>query len=234
MALGFGPDDLIACYARGVFPMADARDDPRLFLVDPERRGILPLEGFHLPRRLARTVRQDVYEVRIDTAFDAVVEACADARPDTWINEPIRALYGQLHRRGQAHSVECWVDGELAGGLYGVTLQSAFFGESMFSAARDASKVALAHLVARLLAGGFALLDCQFLTGHLAQFGVTEISRGAYRRRLDQALGQPARFPAHPRWTGSQALEQLARRQSADAPAEPSATATTGDRPPPT
>lgn len=233
MALGFGPDDLIACYARGVFPMADARDDPRLFLVDPERRGILPLDGFHLPRRLARTVRQDLYEVRIDTAFDAVVEACADARPDTWINEPIRALYGQLHRRGQAHSVECWVDGTLVGGLYGVTLQSAFFGESMFSTARDASKVALAHLVARLRAGGFNLLDCQFLTGHLAQFGVTEISRAAYRRRLDQALATPARFPAQPRWTGSQALDRLLPRAGADAAGQQPAS-TPADRPPPT
>jgi leucyl/phenylalanyl-tRNA---protein transferase len=234
MALGFGPDDLIACYARGVFPMADARDDPRLFLVDPERRGVLPLDGFHLPRRLVRTIRQDVYEVRIDSAFDAVVEACANARPDTWINEPIRALYGQLHRRGQAHSVECWADGALVGGLYGVTLQSAFFGESMFSVSRDASKVALGHLLARLRAGGFTLLDCQFLTGHLAQFGVTEISRAAYRRRLDQALGTPARFPTRPRWTGSQALEHLARPRTGDAAAaDPMQAATSADRPPP-
>ncbi len=232
MALGFGPDDLIACYARGVFPMADARDDPRLFLVDPERRGVLPLDGFHLPRRLSRTVRQDLYEVRIDSAFDAVVEACAEARPDTWINEPIQALYGQLHRRGQAHSIECWADGVLVGGLYGVTLQSAFFGESMFSAARDASKVALAHLVARLSAGGFTLLDCQFLTGHLAQFGVTEISRAAYRRRLDQALATQARFPAQPPWTGSQALAALATRTSATAHAGPPAE-TAADRPQP-
>lgn len=209
MAQGFGPDDLIACYARGVFPMADARDDPRLFLVDPERRGVLPLDGFHTPRRLVRTVRQDLYEVRIDTAFDAVVEACAQARPDTWINDPIRALYGRLHRRGQAHSVECWKDGALVGGLYGVSIQSAFFGESMFSLGRDASKVALVHLVARLRAGGYMLLDCQFLTDHLAQFGVTEISRAAYRRRLDQALARRATFPTQPGWTGRQAAEHL-------------------------
>jgi leucyl/phenylalanyl-tRNA--protein transferase len=193
----FSVDDLIACYARGVFPMADAREDESLFLIDPERRGILPLGGLHIPKRLARTVRNGPYEVRVDTAFDAVIEACAASRPgrvDTWINHPIQRLYGQLFARGLAHSVETWLDGELVGGLYGVSLGGAFFGESMFSTARDASKVALVHLVARLVAGGYELLDTQFLTEHLAQFGVTEISRADYRRRLGKALAVQGDF----------------------------------------
>jgi leucyl/phenylalanyl-tRNA--protein transferase len=184
----FDLEDLIACYRRGIFPMADARDDERIFLVDPEQRGVLPLKAFHLPRRLARTVRADPYQVRVDTAFDAVVEACAEARPETWINQPIQAMYGDLYRRGQAHSIECWQDGELVGGLYGVALAGAFFGESMFSAARDASKVALVHLVARLLVGRFKLLDAQFITEHLTQFGAREIARAQYRLRLKDAL----------------------------------------------
>lgn len=187
----FGARELLACYARGVFPMADARDDERIFLVDPERRGVIPLNGFHVSRRLARTVRSDRFEVRVDTCFGRVVELCAEAAPDreeTWINRTIERLYGDLHRSGFAHSVECWADGELVGGLYGVALRGAFFGESMFSRATDASKVALAHLVARLIAGGFVLLDAQFLTEHLAQFGAEEIGRSAYRRRLAEAL----------------------------------------------
>ena len=174
--------------------MADAREDERIFLVDPERRGILPLHGFHVPRRLARTVRTDPFQVRIDTAFDAVVAACAAAGPgraETWINGPIQAMYGALYRRGQAHSIECWLEGELVGGLYGVTLDGAFFGESMFSAARDASKVALTHLVARLIVGRFGLLDAQFITEHLTQFGAQEIPRAQYHQRLAGALAAP-------------------------------------------
>jgi len=193
----FTVDDLIACYERGVFPMADARDDDSLFLIDPERRGVLPLGTFHVPKRLARTVRNGPYEVRVDTAFDATIEHCAASRPgrlDTWINHPIQRLYGQLYARGLAHSVETWLEGELVGGLYGVSLGGAFFGESMFSTARDASKVALVHLVARLVAGGYELLDTQFLTEHLAQFGVTEISRSDYRRRLSKALATQGDF----------------------------------------
>ncbi|WP_414694954.1 leucyl/phenylalanyl-tRNA--protein transferase [Phenylobacterium sp.] len=193
----FGVRDLLLCYARGVFPMADSRDDEQIFLIDPERRGVLPLDRFHVSRRLARTVRGDHYEVRTDTAFDAVVAACAQPRPghpDTWINDTIRRLYGQLHQLGHAHSVECWKDGALVGGLYGVSLKAAFFGESMFSLARDASKVALVHLAARLIAGGYRLLDTQFLTEHLTQFGVTEISRRDYRRRLARALAADADF----------------------------------------
>ncbi|MBI1407597.1 MAG: leucyl/phenylalanyl-tRNA--protein transferase [Caulobacter sp.] len=187
----FTLDDLIACYRRGVFPMADSREDEGVFLIDPPRRGVLPLDGLHIPRRLARTVRTDVYEVRIDTAFDQVVSVCAEAAPDredTWINPAIESMYGRLHARGQAHSVECWRQDRLVGGLYGVSLGGAFFGESMFSRARDASKVALVHLVARLKVGGYRLLDCQFVTEHLTQFGVVEIPRAEYHRRLALAL----------------------------------------------
>jgi leucyl/phenylalanyl-tRNA--protein transferase len=193
----FTVDDLIACYARGVFPMADARDDDSVFLIDPERRGVLPLGNFHVPKRLARTVRGDLYDIRIDTAFDAVIEGCAASKPgrvETWINHPIQRLYGQLFVRGLAHSVEAWRGDELVGGLYGVSLGGAFFGESMFSTARDASKVALVHLVARLVAGGYELLDTQFITDHLMQFGTTEISRADYRRRLAKALSVQGDF----------------------------------------
>jgi|GEM_PF-488520 len=187
----FGPDELLDCYARGVFPMADSADDPRLFLLDPDERGIIPLEKFHLSRRLARTVRQNAFEVRVDTVFDQVVAACAEAtedRPSTWINRPIASLYGALHRQGNAHSIECWRDGYLVGGLYGVSLGGAFFGESMFSRVRDASKVALVHLVGRMKLGGYVLLDTQFMTNHLRTFGAEEISRLSYRSLLSAAL----------------------------------------------
>jgi leucyl/phenylalanyl-tRNA--protein transferase len=193
----FTAHDLLDCYARGVFPMADARDDDRLFLIDPQQRGVLPLEGFHLSRRLARTVRSEQYEVRVDSAFSQVIAQCAAAttdRLDTWINRPIEHLYGQLFAKGHAHSIECWRDGAMVGGLYGVSLAGAFFGESMFSRARDASKVALVHLVARLRAGGYSLLDCQFMTDHLRQFGTIEIPRAQYRKRLARALEAPADF----------------------------------------
>lgn len=187
----FGPEELLACYARGVFPMAEARDDPRVFLVEPEQRGVLPLDRFHVPSRLRRTVRGEPFEVRANTAFAAVLDACAasaQGREDTWINAPIRRLYLELHGRGYAHSLECWKDEALVGGLYGVSLGGAFFGESMFSRARDASKVALVHLVARLRRGGWALLDAQFLTDHLTQFGAVETPQAAYLRRLAPAL----------------------------------------------
>jgi leucyl/phenylalanyl-tRNA--protein transferase len=194
---GFTADDLIACYRRGVFPMAEARDDDRVFLIDPERRGVMPLESFHIPKRLARTVRANPFEIRIDTAFDQVIEACAapaPERPETWINAPIRHLYRELFGRGLVHTVECWFENTLVGGLYGVALGGAFFGESMFSAMRDASKVALVHLVDRLVAGGYGLLDAQFMTDHLAQFGAVEMARADYRRALAQALALPADF----------------------------------------
>jgi leucyl/phenylalanyl-tRNA--protein transferase len=193
----FSVDDLIACYRRGVFPMADARHDRRVFLVDPARRGVIPLETFRVSRRLARTIRSDRFEIRIDTAFSAVVEACAAPRPgrmETWINQPIQAMCDELFARGVAHSLEAWREGRLVGGLYGLALGGAFFGESMFSLERDASKVALAHLVARLKAGGFHLLDAQFITDHLASFGAEEISRADYARRLAKALEADADF----------------------------------------
>lgn len=170
--------------------MGEARDDPRIFLVEPDQRGVIPLDRFHIPTRLKRTVRADAFEVRINTAFDAVLDACAASGPgreDSWINAPIRRLYVELNARGHAHSVECWRDERLVGGLYGVTLGGAFFGESMFSLERDASKVALVHLVARLKRGGWRLLDAQFLTGHLRQFGAVETPQGAYLGMLRAA-----------------------------------------------
>jgi len=197
MSRVFGPTELLDCYRRGVFPMADARDDPRLFLVDPDLRGVLPLERFHLSRSLRKTIRRDEFEIRVDTSFSRVMELCAEAAPDrplTWINSPILNLYSSLHRGGYAHSVEAWQDGELVGGLYGVSLQAAFFGESMFSRVTDASKVALAHLVARLRAGGYRLLDTQFVTSHLTTFGVEEIPREDFQVRLREALAHEATF----------------------------------------
>ncbi len=181
--------------------MGETRDDPSMYLVDPEVRGVIPLGAFHAPRRLQRTIRAETFTVTVDTAFDAVVALCAEPGPgreETWINAPIRALYGELHRRRRAHSVECRVDGELVGGLYGVSLGGAFFGESMFSRRTDASKVALAHLVARLRVGRYRLLDAQFLTDHLARFGAVEIGRVAYHRRLRPALAARADFYAWP------------------------------------
>jgi leucyl/phenylalanyl-tRNA--protein transferase len=195
--MAFGPDDLIACYAEGIFPMADSRDDPGVRLIDPQLRGVIPLNGVHISRRLARKVRSDRFEVRIDTAFAAVVGACAEAAPDredTWISKGIEYLYAELFARGQAHSVECWHEDRLVGGLYGVALGGAFFGESMFSRETDASKVALMHLLARLTVGGYALLDVQFITEHLRQFGALEIPRRDYRRRLASALQVQADF----------------------------------------
>jgi leucyl/phenylalanyl-tRNA--protein transferase len=193
----FSARDLLACYARGVFPMADARDDARVFLIDPERRGVIPLDGFHVAHRLARTVRADPFEIRVDTAFHEVVLACASPGPgriETWINRPIEHLYLKLHEMGFAHSLECWQGERLVGGLYGVALKGAFFGESMFSRVRDASKVGLVHLVGRLIAGGYVLLDAQFMTDHLAQFGAVEIARRDYHKRLAAALKVEAEF----------------------------------------
>jgi len=191
------PELLLRAYAVGIFPMADSRTSERLYWLDPEWRGVIPLESFHVPRRLRKTVRHVPFEVRADTAFRAVIEACAaryDSRQDSWINDDIRRLYLALHEMGVAHSVECWHEGELVGGLYGVALGSAFFGESMFSLAANASKIALVHLVARLARGGFTLLDTQFITNHLRQFGAIEIPRDEYRGRLAAALQRGAVF----------------------------------------
>ena len=186
------PDLLLRAYSVGVFPMADGRTAPDIFWVEPKKRGIMPLDGFRLSRSLAKTLRSDRFTVTADRAFRDVVSACAERtpdRPDTWINGQIESAYADLHARGHAHSIETWRDGQLVGGLYGVRLGAAFFGESMFSRERDASKVALAWLVARLKAGGFRLLDCQFITDHLASLGAVEISRDAYVALLDNALG---------------------------------------------
>ena len=192
------PEALLNAYAVGIFPMAERRDDPELYWIDPERRGILPLDAFHVPRRLRRTLRRAPFEIRVDSAFRDVVAGCAApsaARPDSWINDEIRTAYGALFDMGYAHSVECWQDDGLVGGLYGVAINGAFFGESMFSRVEDASKVALVHLVARMILGGFQLLDTQFVTAHLARFGAIEIPREEYRRRLRAALRVRARLP---------------------------------------
>lgn len=191
------PDVLLKAYAVGIFPMADSADDPGLFWLEPERRGIIPLDAFHVPKRLARTVRSGYFDIRVDTATEAVIAACAESapgRPSTWINQRIRRLYSALARMGHCHSVECWRDGTLVGGLYGVALGAAFFGESMFHRERDASKVALVHLVDRLRAGGYALLDAQFVTDHLARFGAVELPKKQYQKLLTDAVQRNADF----------------------------------------
>jgi len=209
------PEIMLRAYAAGIFPMAESADDPGLFWVEPELRGIIPLEGFHLSSRLARTVRSDRFEIRADNDFEAVIAACGEARPDrpeTWINTRIRAIFGELFTLGHVHTVECWREGRLVGGLYGLSLGAAFFGESMFHRESDASKVALVHLVARLRRGGYRLLDTQFQTGHLAQFGTVEIPRDAYRLRLDDALRHQGNWQAWPVdavVSGKQALAEL-------------------------
>jgi leucyl/phenylalanyl-tRNA---protein transferase len=191
------PDLLLCAYASGLFPMANDRHDPTIHWIDPKRRGVLPLHRFHQPKSLRKLIRKGVFEVRVDGAFAEVIEACAEVRPErprTWLNDELIALYCTLHRRGYAHSVETWAGGRLVGGLYGVSLGAAFFGESMFSHTRDASKVALAALVERLSAGGYRLLDTQFVSDHLRRFGAIEIARERYRRELRRALATPAIF----------------------------------------
>jgi len=211
---GVTPDLLLHAYSSGVFPMADGRADTELFWVDPEMRGILPLDDFHIPRSLAKRVRQENFNITADKAFLQTVQACAKparGRETTWISERIEGLYGELHRRGFAHSVECWNDKKLVGGLYGVSLGGAFFGESMFSTETDASKVALVHLVARLKFGGFRLLDTQFITDHLKQFGAKEIKREHYQLLLNKALtAETADFyQLDPRASGSTILQLI-------------------------
>lgn len=210
------PELLLEAYRRGLFPMAEDRHDSRLYWIEPETRGILPLAGMHVSRRLARKLRADVFEVRIDRAFREVIEGCATPAPgrwNTWINDDIIALYSELHRLGFVHSVEAWRQGRLAGGLYGVALGAAFFGESMYSRESDASKVALAHLVARLLAGGYRLLDTQFATRHLRRLGVVELARERYRARLADALAHEGDFYSLPDpVSGAAALQAITRR----------------------
>jgi leucyl/phenylalanyl-tRNA--protein transferase len=206
-------DILLRAYSIGLFPMAESADDPNLFWVDPELRGIFPLDGMIVSRSLAKTVRSDRFEIRIDHDFDAVIDACArsdEGRDKTWINARIKLLYRQLFDMGRVHTVEAWSEGELAGGLYGVHLGAAFFGESMFHRKTDASKVALIHLAARLASGGFSLLDTQFVTPHLASLGAIEVPKDAYRRRLADAVGWQADFWTWPKGQGVLGREALA------------------------
>ncbi|MDH5489619.1 MAG: leucyl/phenylalanyl-tRNA--protein transferase [Rhodospirillaceae bacterium] len=195
------PEILVRAYAAGVFPMSESRDDQTIFWVDPRLRGIIPLDGLHVSKSLKKTIRKNKFEIRCDTAFDRVIEGCALPRPghpETWINDEIIRAYCEMHEMGLAHSVECWREGKLVGGLYGVSLRGAFCGESMFSLETDASKVALVHLVARLKLGGYVLLDTQFLTEHLKTMGAVEISNREYLERLERALGVDAKFPQNP------------------------------------
>ncbi|MFC3613593.1 leucyl/phenylalanyl-tRNA--protein transferase [Lutimaribacter marinistellae] len=187
------PELLLRAYAVGIFPMAEHRDDPEIFWVDPQRRGVFPLNGFHISRSLARRMRRGGLDVTIDRDFGAVLDGCAD-RAETWINADLRKAYQTLFNAGHAHSLEVWEDGFLAGGVYGVTLGAAFFGESMFSRRTDASKIALAYLVDRLRETGFVLFDTQFLTPHLASLGAVEIPRAEYHRMLEKALAENADF----------------------------------------
>ena len=212
------PEVLLKAYACGIFPMAESADDPALYWIEPERRGIIPLDRFHVPDRLARTVRADRFTVVVDRNFDAVINACAEPMPGrgrTWINTRIHNLYRKLYERGDCHTVEVYEDGQLVGGLYGVSLGRAFFGESMFHTVRDASKVALVHLVARLKAGEYRLLDTQFVTPHLKTFGAVEVPRPAYHKLLDAALVGEADFAALPTdrpVSGDAVLKSLAKQ----------------------
>lgn len=185
------PQVLLKAYACGLFPMAESADDPTLYWIEPDQRGVIPLDTFHVPRSLSKIIRKGVFEVRVDTDFDGVISGCAELtseRRETWINQPIRDLYGELFHMGFCHTVECWKEGALMGGLYGIHIGGAFFGESMFSRIPDASKVALVHLRNRLNAGGFTLLDTQFVTDHLRKFGAHEVPRIEYNELLQDAL----------------------------------------------
>ncbi|HEY0223227.1 MAG TPA: leucyl/phenylalanyl-tRNA--protein transferase [Pseudolabrys sp.] len=210
------PEVLLKAYACGIFPMAESADDPALYWIEPDMRGIIPLDGFHVPARLARTLRATPFTVFVDRDFDAVIDGCAEAKPDrtrTWINERIRKIYRSLFDHGHAHSVEVYDGGDLVGGLYGVSLGAAFFGESMFHRARDASKIALVHLVARLRAGGYRLLDTQYVTDHLKTFGAAEVPKRRYHKLLEEAVEAGGDFGALPLdrpVSGEEALSLLA------------------------
>lgn len=207
-AQALDPDLVLQAYAAGIFPMAERRDDPEVFWVDPRRRGILPLDGFHLSRSLARRMRRTPHQMRINTAFADVMLACAD-RDETWINPPIFDVFQTLHGHGYAHSLEIWEDGALVGGVYGLAIGGLFCGESMFSRRTDASKMALAYLVDRLRQGGFTLFDTQFLTDHLASLGAIEVPRAEYHRRLRAATSREASFLAPPLATAAQVLQRM-------------------------
>jgi len=191
---GITPELMLRAYSIGVFPMAESAHDPWLHWIEPRQRGIIPLHGLHISRSLAKALRADLFDIRINYNFPCMIEACATARETTWISHRLQSLYGELHEQGFAHSVEAWFDGELVGGLFGIALGGAFFGESMFHKKRDASKIALAHLVARLIKGNYRLLDTQFITPHLASLGAVEIERTTYLAHLDHALEIDADF----------------------------------------
>ncbi|MGI9374142.1 MAG: leucyl/phenylalanyl-tRNA--protein transferase [Hyphomicrobiales bacterium] len=211
------PHLLLKAYSAGIFPMAESADDAALYWIDPDERGVFPFESFHVSRRLARTIRQEPYNVQINSNFEAVIEGCAQSGPGrstTWINDRIRALYSQLFRMGFCHTVECWRGDDLVGGLYGVHIGGAFFGESMFSNERDASKIALTYLVARLKAGGFKLLDTQFITPHLETMGAREIARDEYHELLEEALMAEGNFQLLPEDVSAEGVLQLVSHTS--------------------
>lgn len=205
---GLTPELLLHGYSVGIFPMSEGRDDPEIFWVDPRRRGVVPLDGFHISRSLRRAMRHSAWTVTIDQNFEGVVDGCAD-REDTWINAEIRALYAALFARGQAHSLEVWEGDTLVGGVYGVVLGAAFFGESMFSRRTNASKIALACVVDRLKQGGFMLFDTQFITGHLASLGAVEISRAQYHAQLAHAKERHGCFTAAPMATPQDVMQRM-------------------------
>lgn len=215
IAIEITPKVLLKAYSCGIFPMAESADDPALYWIEPQARGVLPLDDVHIPRRLARTIRSEVFEIRVNNDFEGVIDGCAASRPgrrSTWINSRIRHLYGSLFKEGHCHTVEAWRDGRMVGGLYGVALGGAFFGESMFSTERDASKVALVYLVARLIRGRFTLLDTQFVTDHLRQFGTIELDKAAFQAELDRALEMKSDFHALPKDADANAILAAVRQ----------------------
>jgi leucyl/phenylalanyl-tRNA--protein transferase len=217
LSIDITPQVLLKAYACGIFPMAESASDPTLYWIEPEERGVLPLDRVRVPKRLIRTIRQEKFQIKVDNDFAGIIAGCAASRPGrrtTWINRRITELYRELFEMGHCHTVEAWRDGQLVGGLYGVHLGGAFFGESMFSNERDASKVALVYLAARLIYGGFKLLDTQFVTEHLEQFGAIEISRGQFHRYLSEALQAHCGFHELPRGVSASEVLQLVSQTS--------------------
>ncbi len=220
------PQVLLKAYRCGIFPMAESADEPALYWIEPQHRGILPLDAISIPRRLARTIRNRPYEIRVDTNFDAVIRGCSEEKPgrsSTWINTRIHGLYRDLFDLGHCHSIEAWQGDQLVGGLYGVALGGSFFGESMFSTARDASKIALSYLMARLIHGGFVLLDTQFVTPHLMQFGAREVDREDFHRLLEKALEHDGDFNALPTDVTAQDVLKIVRENHREHGASPNA-----------
>lgn len=224
IAIEITPQVLLKAYSCGIFPMAESAEDTALYWIEPQSRGVLPLDAVHVPRRLAKTIRSGVYQVRINTDFHGVIDGCAASRPgrrSTWINSRIRQLYGALYRQGHCHTVETWLDGRLVGGLYGVALGKAFFGESMFSTERDASKLALVYLVARLIHGGFTLLDTQFVTEHLRQFGTIDLEKDAFHKELSLAIAGRANYLALPEDTPPEEILAIVRKAAGESHVAP-------------